>query len=248
MKAHDWFIEHRLDHVARALAPEDEALFRDHLARCAECTTAVREAERELQWLAMGTAPVAPRPGFTRRVVEEIAGPRPAAWRRWGWPVALAASAAAVFLGASNAARGRELATLRASQDSTVASYRDTMMAVLDTLSVLRQANRVLQASITMDGHQGGMTIFADETTHRWNVVVHGLPSAPSGEQYTFWFITGDGMVRGAELHMDGDRPWIATLGMPEGEPIIRGAALTVEPMDGDRKVPRGKELAHLML
>ncbi len=248
MKAHDWFVEHQLDYVARALEPDDEALFRDHLGRCEECRAAVAAAERELQWLAMGAAPVAPRPGFARRVVTEVTGPRTPAWRSWGWPVALAATLAAVLLGVSNASRGRRIEALTASQDSMLASYRDTMMAVQDTLSVLQQANRVLQASITMDGKQGGITIFADETTHRWNVVVHGLPSAPSGEQYTFWFITGDGMVRGAQLHMDGDKPWIATLGMPKGEPVIRGAALTVEPMSGDQDQPRGKELAHLML
>ncbi len=248
MKAHDWFVEHRLDYVARALDPDDEALFRDHLARCDECRAAVGGADRDLRWLAMAPAPVAPRPGFSRRVMDSVAGPRVPAWRRWGWPVALAATLAAVLLGISNARMGVKLAALDASRDSMLISYRDTMMAVRDTLSVLRQANRVLQASITMDGKRGGITIFADETSHRWNVVVHGLPTAPSGEQYTFWFITGDGMVRGARLHMDGDKPWIATLGMPKGEPIIRGAALTVEPMEGDQDTPRGQMLAHLML
>jgi hypothetical protein len=249
MRAHDWFIEHRLDFVARALEPGDEALFRDHLARCDECAREIEAAAADLRWLSIAAGPVAPRPGFARRVLHEVVGPRPAAWRRWAWPAVAAASlAGAAVLGVQAARRGEALAALQAERDSIVGVHRAELAAVRDTLSVLQRAERILQASIEMDGLQGGMLIFADETSHRWKVVVHGIPRAPEGERYTFWFITGDGMVRGAEVVCDETTPGIVTLEMPPGARLIKGGALTMEPMDGDPAVPRGKELAHLEL
>jgi hypothetical protein len=141
-----------------------------------------------------------------------------------------------------------QLTALRAERDSIDAWLGGQLAAVRDTLSVLRSADRILSASIEMDGHQGGLLIFADETTHRWKVVLHGIPAAKAGERYTFWFITGDGMVRGAYVQCDERTPGIVTLEMPPGATLIRGGAITVEPMDGDTQVPRGKELAHLEL
>jgi hypothetical protein len=231
MSAHDWFIEHRDEFAGRLLDPADERLFRDHLVHCAECREQVAAAERDLAWLPMSVAPVTPRPGFTRRVVSDITGPR----RRPGWlrlagiaaaTLVLSAGATWVILGARVGALERSLAAAR------------------DTLSVLR-AERILQASIEMDGKHGGMVIFADETSHRWKVVVHGLPAAPRGESYTFWFITADGMVRGAEVVCDERNPAVLTLDMPPGATGIRGGALTMEPA-GISGVPQGKELAHL--
>lgn len=248
MRAHDWFIEHRLDFVTRALEPADEELFRDHLSRCDGCTKAIADAATDLRWLPMAVAPVTPRPGFSRRVMDEVVGPRPARWHRWSWPVAAAAGLAAVILGGVSLRQASQLASVRAERDSIIAATRVELAAVRDTLSVLQQADRVLSADIRMDGNRGGLLIFADETTHRWKVVVHGIPRAKDGMRYTFWFITGDGMVRGAEVDCDVRRPGILTLDMPPGATLIKGGALTEEPMTGDQRVPRGKELAHLEL
>lgn len=240
MTAHDWFIEYRQDFVARALEPADEELFRQHLERCAECRDAVAALERELRWLPLAVTPVAPRPGFTHRVVREIAGggmrERRPRTPRWLVPLAAAAALLAAVAFGVKGQRG-------------VGELSHQLGALRDTLSVLRQANRVLQTAISMDGHQGGMMIFADEKTHRWNVVVYGLPPAPSGEHYAFWFLTGDqGMVRGPDVPLNRQAPAFFTLDMPEGAKIIQGGALTVEPMGGDSRTPRGKELARLEL
>lgn len=240
MTAHDWFIDGRQDFVARALEPGDEALFREHLERCEECRAAVAALEHELRWLPMAVEPVAPRPGFTHRVVRAVTGTGD--WglgkkrTRWLLPVAAAAAVvAAVGIGVRGERR--------------VGLLSHELDALRDTLSVLRQANRVLQTAISMDGHQGGMMIFADEKTHRWNVVVYGLPPAPSGERYAFWFLTGDkGMVRGPDVPVDQRAPAFFTLDMPEGAKVIQGGALTMEPMTGGGGGPRGKELARLEL
>jgi hypothetical protein len=84
--------------------------------------------------------------------------------------------------------------------------------------------------------------------THRWNVVLHGLPAAPPGEKYQLWFICADGMVRGVELVPTQSGPTFVNVGMPERGGGVLGAALSVEPASNQSDVPRGKELAHLML
>ncbi len=248
MKAHDWFMEHLSDYVTRGLDADDEALFRDHLARCAECRQAVATLERELAYLPMGVTPVAPRPGFTQRVVAEATGARR---RRVGWFIPTVA-AASILLALATWWTGRtrvaQVEQRLAAMQDTLGAARDTLAAAQDTLGVLREANRIVQASIEMHGQKGGIVIFADEKTHRWRVVVHGLPAAPEGERYAFWFVTGDGMVRGPDIAVSLDQPASMMLDMPPGARLIKGGALTMEPMHGDNTRPRGPELAHLEL
>jgi hypothetical protein len=111
----------------------------------------------------------------------------------------------------------------------------------------MRGAGRVLQASIEMDGREGGILIFDDSVTHRWNVVVHGLPPAPEGKVYRFWFICEEKMVRGAEVEAGGS-PALFTLPMPPDGGKVMGAALTVESVATPPMEPRGRTLAELML
>jgi anti-sigma-K factor RskA len=240
MTAHDWFIEHRTDYAARTLDPDDEATFRAHLERCEECRHEVDAIERELAWLPMGTAPVTPPPGFKRRIVEHVLG----APHRRSWAIPAAVAASLLFLVAGWYAGSRQAASMA----DQLAQARRRLVALEDTVSVVRQAAKVLQASIEMDGQQGGLVIFADSVTHRWNVVMHGLPPAPPNTRYQFWFITAEGMVPGVELKVEAGRPVMFTTGMPDRGGEVRGAALTLEPGAAGDGPPRGKELAHLML
>ena len=241
MTAHSWYIENRVAFVARSLEPGEERTFQDHLVRCDDCSREVVRLERELSWLPMGAAPVAPPPGFARQIAGEILD-RPSRWRRY-LPLAAAAALALVSVGVSLQARGegRELRDRLASRESRLA-------ALEDTLSVLRRANMVLQTQISMNGHQqGGLLIFQDAVSHRWGVIVHGLPPAPAGRMYQFWFITETGMVRSVEVTADPRRPAFMTLPMPGVAAPVMGAALTMEPMgDGGKNEPRGVTLAHV--
>ena len=246
MSPHDWYVEHRLDYVTRTLEAEEERSFADHLRRCDECTAAVRQLERELAWLPMGGNPVRPRPGFRRQIVRSVLGEGRPGWRRWVAPLAAAAS---LTVAVGVAAGGYLPERREVSRLSQVLSDRTTELSALrDSLSIMRQATRVLQAAISMQGHQGGLLIFADDKSHRWNVVMHGLPPAPPGEAYQFWFICADGMVRGGTLTPDPARPAFMTLEMPKVGGAVMGASLTMEPSSNVSAIPRGKELAHLML
>lgn len=247
MKPHEWFLEHRLDYATRSLDPEDARTFEAHLTRCRECQDEVARIEHELRWLPMGLPPVAPRPGLRRRIVAHVLEERPSRRRYWSLPAALAAglllATGGYFLGDSRSGGLRH----------ELESQRATVAALQDTLSVMRQAGKILSADVEVDGTRGGVLIFADETTHRWNVVVHGLPPAPAGRRYQFWFIcqqSTDSMVRGSEVPVDRKKPTIFTTDMPEPQscPQVVGAALTEEPMAGDHGPPQGKPLAHLML
>jgi len=240
MTTHDWYLENRAGFVARSLEPGEERTFRDHLVRCEECSREVARLERELGWLPMGASPVAPPPGFARRMAADVLD-RPNRWRRW-LPLA-AAAVLALALGAaalSERNQGRDLYALLLARESRLA-------AVEDTLSVLRRANMVLQTQISMNGHQGGMLIFQDAASHRWCVIVHGLPPAPVGNKYQFWFITESGMVRSVEVNAEMERPAFMTLPMPGVAAPVMGAALTMEPVVNRSDEPRGPTLAHVV-
>lgn len=243
MNSHEWFIEQRSPYATQTQDPTDEPAFVDHLKRCAECRAAVHQLERELGWLPMGVNPVSPRPGFRWQVAEAVLGPRrPVRWVVW-MSLAAAAAFGAVAVGVSRRAADRE-ARLTATQRVT----EETLAALSDTVAMLRRAARVMQASIQMEGHQGGLLIFADSVTHKWSVVLHGLPPAPPGEKYQFWFVCDDGMVRGAEIVTVAGRPSFVTLGMPAKSGNVLGAALSMEPLTNAGNTPQGKELAHLTL
>jgi anti-sigma-K factor RskA len=234
MNPHQWFEEHRTDYVIRSLDPGEAKSFTEHLAGCVDCREAVIRIERELAWLPMGVEPAAMRPGLNRKIADRVLGVAHWRWNRMT-TVALAASLLlAVF--AYGLGRRENMGMER------------RLAALEDTVSVMRGASRIVQASFMMDDQPAGIMIFADTVTHRWNVVVHGLPPAGPEQVYQFWFIQKDGMARGAVIHPDSLGPTIMTMGMPPqgGEPL--GAALTVEPMHETSPEPRGRELAHIML
>ncbi len=245
MNAHEWFLEHRIAFVSRTLEPEEERAFHEHLPACAECREAVQRLEQELAWLPMALAPVTPRPGLNRRLVSGALGERQGL-PRWLVPVALAASVL-LAVGAWFWAVG----TTRAFEQQLAAEREDLVRELAqarDTLNIIREAAVVRHASISMGEKKGGLVIFADERTHRWNVVVYGLPATPAGEKCQFWFITESGMVRSVEVPTDGRTPAFLTLPMPPNARHVMGAALTMEQAGSDGPAPAGTELVHLML
>ncbi len=245
MNPHAWFVEQRTAFVARTLEPDEQHVYQAHLDGCAECRDAVQQLERELAWLPMGLPPAAVRPGLHRQLVAGALGERRGAPRWWA-PAALAASvvlAAGAWFWALTTTRAFE--TQLAGERARLA---EELAMVRDTLGIIRGAAMVRHASIAMDGREGGLLIFADERTHRWNVVVYGLPAPPAGETCQFWFITESGMVRSVAVPSDGRTPAFLTLPMPPDARHVMGAALTLEPAGSSGGAPAGVQLAHLML
>jgi hypothetical protein len=239
MTPHDWYVENRAAYVARTLEPSEERLFADHLARCEECTREVSRLERDLGSLPMAAVAAAPRPGLTHELADGVLR------RATRWPRALPGLAAAASVALAVGFGVRERAT-RAALQTTLAERERELSALRDTLSITREAQRVVQQDIAMGNRKGGLLIFDDPISHRWNVVMHGLPAAPSGSVYQFWFITQTGMVRSVELRCDGNRPAFATLEMPKTPGPVMGAALTVEPAVSRSAEPSGPMLAHV--
>jgi Anti-sigma-K factor rskA len=254
MTSHDWHVASRVAYVTRTLDAGDERIFADHLTHCEDCRAAIAAIERELEWLPMGVKPAMVRPGFRGEIARAIlTRERPV--RRNRWAVILAAASLLLTTGTLVAVtlparrEATRLATLLAQRDAQI-SQRDSQLTVLrDTLSVVRQSSRVLQTPITINGKSGGLVIFADDTHRRWQVVMHGLPPAPTGQAYQFWFICADGMIRDATLVGDPLRPAVYTLVLPPNSGAVLGASLTLEPaQDSAAGGPKGRELAHLLL
>jgi hypothetical protein len=245
MTPHEWFVEHRLAFVIRALEPGEERSFRDHLAGCAECRADIERSERELAWLPMGVAPVTPRPGLARSLVAGALDDRRGT-PQWLVPLALAAS----LLLAVGSWYWAWSTVSQFEQD--VAGEREHLARELamtrDTLGIIRQAGLVRHADITMGGHKGGLLIFADTETHRWNVMVYGLPAPNPGQICQFWFITDSGMVKSVPVQTRMGAPAFVTLGMPNAPGKVMGAALTMESEGSSNSVPQGPQLVHLML
>ncbi len=245
MTPHDWFTEHLTAFVIRSLDPDEEKAFREHLPACEECRAAIAVIEQDLAWLSMGVWPATPRPGLAHALADRALDRR-SALPRWAAPVAMAASLIlmlAAWAWAISSARGME---------SRMAVERATILnqlaMVRDTLDIFRAAAKVRHATVTMGAQQGGLVIFADERTHRWNVVVYGLPAAKPGEVCQFWFITESGMVKGVEVKTGSSSPAFLTLPMPPTGGAVMGAALTVEQAGSTDPAPKGPELAHLMM
>jgi len=250
VSAHDWFTEHRAEFATGTLAGDEALRFADHLEHCEECRQAVAQLEHDLRWLPMGATPMAPPPGLTRRLTEGVLdrGPRR---RPWLMPTALAASIALTALVAWQSRRDSsrlhaEVERLRAEAAATDAR----LAATLDTLSVIRSATRIMQAKLEMAGERAGLVIFEDAATHRWTVVVHGLPEPPAGQRFALWFECEDGMREGTALPQTMEGTAVLVVPMPQDLGTVMAASITQEtmPVTPGAMPEKKTELLHLKL
>ncbi len=253
MTEHHWFGDHLLEFATEQLSPDDVRLVEEHLRHCVDCRTEVAAIRDDLRYLPMGAAPVPPRPGFNARVLRAAAGPTtPGRVNSTPWIIAaLAAStviAAGIALQRDRDVRevGTAIAALRADLDAA----RAESAALGDTLSIVRKAGKVVYASLTMPGQQGGVVLFDDPTTHRWQVVAHGLPALPAGQRYQFWFVCENGMALGVPMTRTAAGLALLTTDMPEAPPgRVMGAAITIESdQDAPSASVHGQKIATLLL
>ncbi|MES2123839.1 MAG: anti-sigma factor [Gemmatimonadota bacterium] len=252
MTEHHWFAEHLVEFVTDQLSPEDSRLVQEHLESCDDCRAEVQRIREELRYLPMGAPPVSPRPGFNARVLAAATGRVSVRSNRAPWIITALAASTLLAVGLAWQ-RGQVAATAGdtvAALQAELASARATTMALSDTLSIVRKAGKMVYASLAMPGEHGGVVLFDDATTHRWQVVAHGLPALPEGQRYQFWFVAEDGMVRGVPLTRTAAGSASLTTGMPPSSPgKIMGAVITIE---SDEPTPspegHGPKVATLLL
>jgi hypothetical protein len=243
MTTHEWFAEQCTPFTIHRLDAEAERNFREHLRGCEECQAEIAEIQQDLAWLSTGVWPRNPRPALASALAERALDRKPRC-PPWALPVAVAAGI--VLLLGAWMWTGFSRASLRSSMVEERAALLNQVSSTRDTLDIIRAAGRVRHADIIVGDRQGGLVIFADDRTQRWNVVVYGLPAPNPGEVRQFWFVTETGMVKGVEVKTDGTAPTFLTLGMPRSGGRVKGAALTVEVAGSDGPQPMGPELAHL--
>jgi anti-sigma-K factor RskA len=184
-----------------ALDGDDLAQFEAHLPTCAECRAAVRDAHDTLARAMMSGPPQAPpaeaREALVRRVNRGRTDRR--TWLRWAAGTAVAAAAAAGFVGTWVAVRyearlgqmARETAAVRERLAKNEAALREQVALYRGAVELLRDpATRVvdLRGQGPAPGASGRMI---------WNdagggqLFVAGLPPAPAGKTYELWTIAG---------------------------------------------------------
>lgn len=252
MTEHHWFGENLVEFATEQLSAEDHRLVEEHLVHCDACRAEVASIRSDLRYLPMGAPPVPPRPGFNARVLRAATGQTRGRSTATRWVIAALAASTVIAAGlASQRARlaGTAQDAVAALQVELTAT-RATSVALADTLSIVRKAGSMVYASLAMPGQHGGVVLFADASTHRWQVVAHGLPALPVGQRYQFWFVCEDGMARGVQLTRTATGSATLTTGMPESPPgRIMGAAITIE---SDQQAPspdgHGPKIATLLL
>lgn len=252
MTEHAWYQSHVMEYATGMLEAREAEMVHSHLAHCAECRAAVTAVEHDLRYLAMGTAPAPPSPGFRDRTLRAALGREAGQSRRtpvWTW---LLAASTVIAVGMTFQARqtvGR-LASALATRNAEVDSLATALSMARDTLGVLGPASTVRYAALSMQDASGGLLVFEDQVTHRWHLVAHGLPRLPEGQRYQLWYLCEDGMAEGTMLPMTPDGVARVTVGMPENPPgRVVGAAITVETIGGGTPPEgHGPKVATLML
>jgi anti-sigma-K factor RskA len=207
---HDLSAAYALD----ALDPDERLVFEEHLARCAECRSAVASFQDAAAELAYDVEAAPPSPALRERILAEAARERPNVVhlqrRRWAMPlaatVAAAAAVAAIALGLWAVDLSRQLDDQRAASQSS------------------QEAARLLAdptaRHIPLDGADGVLVV--DAAGKGW-LVVRGLEEAPSDKTYEAWVIEGD-RATAAGLFAGGGAPTL----VPLAEPVPEGAVIAV--------------------
>lgn len=188
------------------------------------------------------------RPGPVRQAV---ASPRSAPERplkRWVYALAAVLGICLVGLGVL-AGRVNDTQHELISLAHENARMRDEYLRVRDRLTmvttVARQAYPVRAAAkaptvVAQDQLTG--TIYVCGAHQQWYLSLHGLPPAPQGMHYNFWFLTKQGAVDGGTIKIDAERN--AEMEAPSMPLGTRGFAVTLEAQD----VPQQPQKPYLLV
>lgn len=175
------------------LPPASRAEVESHLVACADCRAEATALAEVLSAIHDSLPEREPSLGLRGRMLAsaEPARPAPIAWLRpsRSWLPTAALAAAAITLAVMSVGVGRQMETLRAE--------RDTSLAIAQRVS-LGGRNWYMNGIDRWKG-AGGM-LFVPQSSPAY-VVFHDLPAVPSGYSYTIWLVDADGRwIRGSSF------------------------------------------------
>lgn len=190
------------------LPPATRAEVESHLVSCAECRDEARALADVLSAIHESLPEREPSPGLRSRI---LASARPArssrpVWLRPSrtWLPTAALAAAALTLAVMSVGVGRQMETLRAE--------RDASLAIAQRVS-LGGRNWYMSGVDRWKG-SGGM-LFVPQSSPAY-VVFHDLPAVPSGYTYTIWLVDADGRwIRGASFTPSASGVGMVDVGVP---------------------------------
>jgi hypothetical protein len=250
-----------------ALSAQERALLRNHLQTgCPKCAGAMAEAEAVMNLMPLALPPVNPPPLVREKVMARVAAwaaasrdlpvsaaPMTGSWRPWA--LALAASIAAVALGAWGAHQSQTAVSLKteavaagatvqrlqsdkAAKEQAVQRLQGILMKQQDQIRRM-QSPEVQVASLQGTPAQLHATgrLFLDRKGALIDFAVAGLSPAPAGKTYELWVVTPDQRklpVGTFDVNSEGE----GFLEAPAPATSVALAAVTDEP--GFVKAPTG--------
>ncbi len=207
-------------YVLDALEPEESALVREHLSRCAACRRELAGFLRVTDQLALGAAeasapPSPPRPDLEERILR-IASleraqqtMRPA--RRWTRGLAAAAAVLIVLLGAGNVLQWTRSPQFQARTKGLVTVALTGTYRHLDAYG----------------------TLVVDVEDNEGVLAVRGLPKLSTDQRYQLWLKKGGQVQSGGLFNVDEDGYGSLLVKIPGGFRGFRAFSISVEPADG---------------
>ena len=254
--AHETCKEMLAMHALSALDAADQRELQEHLENCTVCSLELEDWQATAAALAYAAEPVEPSAYLRERILERVRGDErvnriseqanvlpfsPAAGSsRSRWPAFAAVAASIIFvalvtglivLWRQNRAAGLELARLTMEmrlQEQKLAS-EGKVLQILTT-----RGARSSELVGTKDAPNAHALLAVDRHSGRTVLLALGLPPAPSGKAYQFWFIAGgQPPAPGKVFTTDADGNALLEDHLPPNAPEPSVFAVTLEPQAG---------------
>jgi anti-sigma-K factor RskA len=207
-------------YVLDALEPEESALVREHLSRCAACRRELAGFLLVTDQLALDAAeasapPSPPRPDLEERILRIASlerarqSMRPAG--RWSRGLAAAAAVLIVLLGAGNVLQWTRSPQFQARTKGLVTVAMTGTYRHLDAYG----------------------TLVVDVEDNEGVLAVRGLPKLSPDQSYQLWLKKGGQVQSGGLFNVDEDGYGSLLVKIPGGFRGFRAFSISVEPADG---------------
>ena len=240
-------------HALSALEPEEEQVFRQHLARCARCERDVEEHRSLLALLAGSVEPVEPPPGLWEDIRAGLQPPaRPSATPHDGvaasvtslravrdrkaglssrWAPLAAAAAMVVALGAWN---------LSLQSDRSAEAERSGRLAV-----AVRELAQPDTRRVPLTADDGSLVAVAVVQDRSVSLVVDGLAPNDDGTSYVLWTQDEQGALRPVEaFDVSADVEVVPDLAVEQGTDAVAAFAVSREQGSTSPPQPLGPVVA----